>query len=1654
MEGDKPVKLEVDEQIKIFKEFIEQNYYPQLLESARKGNSFLVLDFAELIKFNTDLAEELLESPEELLKAGELAVKEFDLPQKILKFNLRMRGLPESQRTYISEIRSKHLEKFIWTEGIVRQKSDVRPHVTAAKFECPSCGNILTILQLDKKYKEPSRCGCGRKGKFKEISKELVDGQGLVLEESPDDLDAAQPKRINVFLKDDLVSPLSEKRCSPGSRVRVCGWVSEVPITLRTGGQSTKYDLVLDTNYIEPLQEDFSEIKINDKELEEIKKIAQFPNPLGALAQSIAPSIYGHDKVKEALVLQLAGGVRKIHTDGIITRGDMHLLLIGDPGSGKCLHPETKIVLSDGGIKTIKEVVETNLDKESIETPTAIFNITALNEKGLSEQKSVTKLWKRPSPAFLLKIKTQSGNEIIVTENHPFFVTANSIIFSKQACELTINDYIATPRKIRIENCIQPLLQNFKLSPARNKKKHIFPEICDEEIARFFGYLVGDGYVAFSQTSGWISLTNNDKSLLIDFEKILDQRFGAKAARRTSHIGKSALESYLLSIELVRWLESIEPTLLQKSAGKRIPEVINKSPNHILKEFLRALFECEGSVNCNKSAIKISSASKHLISDLKIALLRFGVVCFQACKEKYATNTTLKQRRPYYELQIYGEQAANFAREIGFMSVRKNELLLKAITKRHNTNTDIIPKVGQLLKTLRINNFLLQRELGLPRGTYLHYELGDRQPSRDSLQKVVAALKEKIQESTLALNLLEEISQADIFWDKIKYIEKIPSDIPFVYDLQVESVHNYLANSIIVHNSQLLKRISKVAPKARFTSGKGATAAGLTASVVKDEFLGGWSLEAGTLVLANHGFAIIDEMDKMGKEDRSALHEALEQQSYHYDTEIMFADGSTKKIGAFVDNLLQENQSHIILGKECEILPLTARYEVISTDFISQKRVPINRVSRHKAPSHFYQITYSNGRTIVVTPEHPVYVVGDAEIITMEARALEEGMLAPAPRFLSTLKKTSEEKEQNWGLFLGLQCSEGYSYQSTAHGYAEIGISNTSPFINLLAKEVMQSVFNKSPFIHTRSVGQNKKATKELITTKISSQQGYQLLVQRTPELLCKAPSKRIPQEVKTGSLALKQFFLGGFFLGDGFVDRERVGFATSSRLLAEDLQQVCLELGIYTYIEEEIREREYYKIIISGEESYALFLGLVHAQDPRKERIEQLYARSCSKCNNRDVLPHPYVSLLYSLLRCFNLADGYFYHHLQRKQHAHRKTCWRYIQKLEQKIQIALDTLNGDSARAIRKAWNVELKLLAKELGVCCASAYNLEKKNNEKYTQKVRQLAELKRSFVIPKMQKIHQLLAGDCRFVAIRSIEKMENTNQRWTYDITIEPNHTFISQNVVLHNTVSISKANIQATLKCETTVIAAANPKFGRFDPYDLVANQIDLPPTLINRFDLIFPIKDLPNREKDEQTADFILKLHKDPKGAVSEISTELLKKYFAYIRQKINPKITDAALEELKEYYISMRHAGTTEEGGIRSIPITARQLEALVRLSEAAAKIRLAKTVTKKDAQKAIELLDYCLHQIAKDTETGKIDIDRLGGTITATQRNAISIIKEIISTIEQQSGEKLVPLEKVIDLAKQQHIPEDKIEKVLEEMHRHGDIYEPKKGFIQRM
>ena len=146
------------------------------------------------------------------------------------------------------------------------------------------------------------------------------------------------------------------------------------------------------------------------------------------------------------------------------------------------------------------------------------------------------------------------------------------------------------------------------------------------------------------------------------------------------------------------------------------------------------------------------------------------------------------------------------------------------------------------------------------------------------------------------------------------------------------------------------------------------------------------------------------------------------------------------------------------------------------------------------------------------------------------------------------------------------------------------------------------------------------------------------------------------------------------------------------------------------------------------------------------------------------------------------------------------------------------------------------------------------------------------------------------------------------------------------------------------------------------------------------------------------------------------------------------------------------MRNSGGNDEG-IKAVPISARQLEGIIRLAEASAKVRLKKTVDVEDSRRAIDLVQFCLTEIAMDKETGKIDIDKLSSGISASARGQIMNIREIINHLTEKIGRD-IPIADVIMEAGNKGISAEKVEESIEKLKRSGDIFEPRSGFIQKL
>jgi replicative DNA helicase Mcm len=262
------------------------------------------------------------------------------------------------------------------------------------------------------------------------------------------------------------------------------------------------------------------------------------------------------------------------------------------------------------------------------------------------------------------------------------------------------------------------------------------------------------------------------------------------------------------------------------------------------------------------------------------------------------------------------------------------------------------------------------------------------------------------------------------------------------------------------------------------------------------------------------------------------------------------------------------------------------------------------------------------------------------------------------------------------------------------------------------------------------------------------------------------------------------------------------------------------------------------------------------------------------------------------------------------------------------------------------------------------------------------------------------------------------------------------------------TISIAKAGIVATLNARSSILAAANPKLGRFDNYKNELEQIDLPPSLLSRFDLIFILKDIPNNVEDSRIAAHILGARSGNEEKVAPIiESEFMLKYISFAKRNVEPELSKEAIDELHKFYISIRGQGG--EGG--AVPITARQLEALIRLSEARARIRLSSIVTKEDALATIALYSSVIEKVMKDKETGNIDVDMLMTGKSKSQRDRIVQITQLIETVEKDYDEG-APYEEVQKKAKEMGITKEFLARAVEELKRGGEIFEPKAGYLK--
>ena len=787
--AEKSKKIEKEDIIEKFSEFLTEVYYNEMTTALSEGKKSLTVDFSTFDRFDPELADYILENPNETLPMLDEAVERIDIPGEI-KLHIRLVNLPESRNIRIRNLRSEHIGKLIAVDGIVKRASDIRPEVSEAIFQCPDCGLQISVIQEERRIIPPTECECGCRKKFRMVGHKLYDVRWVTIEEPFEITSGEQPSDITIFLKEDLTSPRMQNKTDPGNRIKIVGILKEMPRRVK-GSSSRQMEIYIDANSIESVEVEWEELELTGEDEQKIIELANDPMVYQKLVESLAPTIYGMEEVKEAIVLQMFGGQPKALKDGTRIRGELHLLLVGDPS---CLVADERVLMSDGTILKIGKMGSEHLQNLD-------YNVHV----GMGRKTGKANRFHIYNKQPIIEIITETGKSIKGTYNQPVLIKKNMQQSWKRLDEVKIGDDVRVLPKIdcRKKSLVPTGWKDFSYY---HKSWHIkVPEFVDDDLASLFGYIIADGWVTKNRVG---LIVNNDEHDIIPklkkmFEKCFDSSLSSYKHKRAS----PKVTYYQLD-------RGHAAKLLAFLNEKRVPDFIFQSGDSVVASFLRWLYEGDGTVFSKGRgclSVSLKSGNIELLRDVQLLLLRFGIHS-RILWEARPKTVKIKERRinsnPSGSLMIRrSESIIKFWQYVGFASEKKKSKLEIAV-----------------------------------------------QYAKSHIHRIHKELTERI----------------------VQITRLPPQD---VFDIEVPKYHRFVANGIIVHNtakSQLMKLASTMIPRGKYVSGRGVTYAGLTATVVKDEeFLGGWVLEAGAIVLANRSLCAIDEFTKVDVEDRVALQESM-----------------------------------------------------------------------------------------------------------------------------------------------------------------------------------------------------------------------------------------------------------------------------------------------------------------------------------------------------------------------------------------------------------------------------------------------------------------------------------------------------------------------------------------------------------------------------------------------------------------------------------------------------------------------------------------------------------------------------------------------------------------------------------------------------------
>ncbi len=505
---------------------------------------------------------------------------------------------------------------------------------------------------------------------------------------------------------------------------------------------------------------------------------ARLVNPENSRKRIMFKDVAGAKEAKEELreIVDFLKNPKKFFDIG--ARIPHGVLLMGAPGTGKCVTGDTVLVTNKGNIP-IEDVPKyfTVRDNSTVEG----LDIVAVDPNTLDFRKVGASHWYNLGAQKTIRLNTDVGATIEGTHEHPIVAVdpiSGNFLF-KRLDEIREGEWVVIGYNTNVFG--------------RHTK------IPSPDAAYLLGVLTGDGCLTIKNR---IVISTADNEILGRMQRIAEETLGATFSKSASRPYDYEMINGAAKAKLLEW--GLEETYAR---GKRVPEWVRIAPREFVVSYLRGLFDTDGGVERN-GGVCLSSASPALIREVSAMLLNLGII-HRSYERKKLYNNQLQ-----YYVMIYGDFIERFQSEIGFTVVRKAKALEKICERQRNTNINRIPHQGEAIRKVwqeavaatsrRLDRAFCGESLYKNTKRYID---GTRLPSLRGISYFISGVSELAPSvrSMPELAYLERLSSGQYFFTKVS---EVSHSTGVVYDLTVPHYHNFIANGLINHNTLLARAVS------------------------------------------------------------------------------------------------------------------------------------------------------------------------------------------------------------------------------------------------------------------------------------------------------------------------------------------------------------------------------------------------------------------------------------------------------------------------------------------------------------------------------------------------------------------------------------------------------------------------------------------------------------------------------------------------------------------------------------------------------------------------------------------------------------------------------------------------------------------------------